>query len=187
MAPRPTLAQEYRYYRTGLDLCLFNSKGTTDLSANIGTPEAALADNQPWWGFTDLGRGGLLMQRGRVDQIFHFKTLILVEPRSNTAADRAAFKVAKVEDVERMWREGQLADQAGRARPREGEFVTGFWMERAPDMAGAGEACKVPVLRVELGRVTDVVEKYAFCLVFPVTGDGAAGWFTRQGFKVSSA
>jgi hypothetical protein len=54
-------------------------------------------------------------------------------------------------------------------------------MERAPDMRGKG--CKIPVLKIGLGRVTDVIEDYSFCTVLPVTGDGVAGWFTRQGFK----
>jgi hypothetical protein len=46
-----------------------------------------------------------------------------------------------------------------------------------------GDGCKIPLLKIGLGRFTDVIEDYSFCIVFPITGDGVAAWFTQQGFK----
>ncbi|KAL2856843.1 hypothetical protein BJX68DRAFT_263375 [Aspergillus pseudodeflectus] len=158
-----------------------------EFSCNQGTPEEAAAaeDAEPWWGFAEKGAaGGLLMQRGTIEQIFHFNSFVLAEPRGDTEADRAAFRVATLRDVQDFWTEDQTFDETARTPPSEGGVVRGFWMDRAPDIARAGEGCKIPLLRVGFGRVTDVVEKYAFCLVFPVTGDGVAGWFTRQGFRI---
>jgi hypothetical protein len=127
MAPTLTLAQEYRYYRTGLDLCLFNSK--TDSSCNQGAPEEATAaeDAEPWWGFAEKGAaGGLLTQRGTIEQIWHFNFFVLVEPRSDMYQDRAAFRVATLRDVETFWTEDQTFDETARMPPSEGEIVRGF-------------------------------------------------------------
>jgi hypothetical protein len=192
MDPHLTPGQEYRNYRTGLDLCLYNLK--TDESCNQGTPEDAASlvtregvekDPEPWWGFAEKrtaggGGWGLLMQRGIIDEIFHFNFFVLVEPESDMQGDRAGFRVATLRDVEEMWVEDQ-AQGSGAVRPSEGDIVRGFWMERAPDMRGDG--CKIPLLKIGLGRFTDVIEDYSFCIVFPITGDGVAAWFTQQGFK----
>jgi hypothetical protein len=193
MAPHLTPGQEYRYYSTGLDLCLYNHKtdescnqGTPEDAASVFTPEGTSKDPEPWWGFAlkrtagGTGGRGLLMQHGMIDETFHFNLFVLVEPKSEMEVDRAAFRVATLRDVEEMWVEDQ-AQGSEAVRPSEGDLVRGFWMERAPDMRG--DKCKIPLLKIGLGRVTDVIEDYSFCTVFPVTGDGVAGWFTRQGFK----
>jgi hypothetical protein len=194
MRPHLTVGQEHRHYRTGLDLCLYNlrtdescNQGTPEDAASLFTPEGIPKDPEPWWGFavkrTAGGGGGgrgLLMQRGMIEEIFYFNFFVLVEPKSGMEVDRAAFRVATLRDVEEMWVEDQ-AQGTEAVRLSEGDLVRGFWMERAPDMRGEG--CKIPVMKIGLGRVTDVIEDYSFCTVFPVTGDGVAGWFTRQGFK----